>query len=133
MRRCSRSESEPVERPSRWRLADGGSSASNPEASFDLVASATAWHWVDPTVAMPKAAAILRPAGTLALFWNYDDLAQPTQAALADVYLRSSPQLLRSVVLGSSRHTARPPVSALYSPRLFSSFPPHPSPSRPPL
>lgn len=35
--------------------------------SFDLVASATAFHWVDPAVRMVKAHDILRPGGTLAI------------------------------------------------------------------
>jgi SAM-dependent methyltransferase len=38
--------------------------------SFDLVASATAWHWVDPGVGFSKAAAALKPRGFITLFWN---------------------------------------------------------------
>jgi SAM-dependent methyltransferase len=37
---------------------------------FDLVISAQAWHWVDPRIGYPKAAAVLRPGGTLALMWH---------------------------------------------------------------
>jgi SAM-dependent methyltransferase len=37
---------------------------------FDLVISAQAWHWVDPGIGYPKAAAVLRPGGTLALMWH---------------------------------------------------------------
>lgn len=37
-------------------------------AVFDLVFAATAWHWVDPEVRYPKAAAVLRPHGHLALW-----------------------------------------------------------------
>jgi SAM-dependent methyltransferase len=36
--------------------------------SFDLVASAQTWHWVDPQVGFPKAAAALAEGGTLAVF-----------------------------------------------------------------
>ena len=36
-------------------------------ASFDVVASATAWHWVDPGVGYEKAARLLRPDGVVAL------------------------------------------------------------------
>ena len=38
--------------------------------AFDLVISATAFHWLDPGVAYPKAAETLRRDGSLALFWN---------------------------------------------------------------
>ena len=38
--------------------------------SFDLVLSATAFHWIPADVAYPKTAKLLRQGGTLALFWN---------------------------------------------------------------
>ncbi len=38
-----------------------------PVASFDLVASFTAWHWIDPEVRMTRAADALRAGGTLAV------------------------------------------------------------------
>jgi SAM-dependent methyltransferase len=40
------------------------------EASFDLVISATAFHWIDPAVRYSKAAQILKSNGAIALFWN---------------------------------------------------------------
>jgi SAM-dependent methyltransferase len=39
-------------------------------SSFDLVASATAFHWLDQTVALAKAGWVLRPGGWLANWWN---------------------------------------------------------------
>lgn len=41
-----------------------------PAAPFDLVVSATAFHWIDPDVRVHKAADVLRPDGTLALIHN---------------------------------------------------------------
>ncbi|MBV9602265.1 MAG: class I SAM-dependent methyltransferase [Chloroflexi bacterium] len=38
-----------------------------PAEPFDLVLSATAFHWVDPTVRLAKSAAALRPGGCLAV------------------------------------------------------------------
>jgi SAM-dependent methyltransferase len=37
-----------------------------PEEPFDLVLSATAFHWIDPEIRVAKAADALRPGGTLA-------------------------------------------------------------------
>jgi SAM-dependent methyltransferase len=37
--------------------------------SFDLVYAATAWHWIDPTIAYGNAHLLLRPGGHLA-FWS---------------------------------------------------------------
>jgi SAM-dependent methyltransferase len=59
--------------------------------TFDRVASAQAWHWLDLPVATAKAASVLRPGGTLGLIWNAgcqpDDLAD----ALEEVYARVVP------------------------------------------
>jgi len=88
---------------------------------FDLITCAQAWHWVDPAVAMPKAAALLRPGGTLALFWNYGDLDESTQATLDDVYRCYAPELLRSVVIGGTKQTDRPHVDDLEGSGLFAS------------
>ncbi|MFI9816771.1 class I SAM-dependent methyltransferase [Saccharothrix variisporea] len=38
-----------------------------PAEPFDLVLAATAFHWLDPTIRTAKAAAALRPGGTLAI------------------------------------------------------------------
>ncbi len=59
--------------------------------TFDRVASAQAWHWLDLPLATPKAASLLRPGGRLGLIWNAgchpDDLAD----ALEEVYARVVP------------------------------------------
>ena len=38
--------------------------------SFDFVVAAQSWHWLAPELRCAKAGALLRPGGTLALFWN---------------------------------------------------------------
>jgi SAM-dependent methyltransferase len=44
-----------------------------PQDHFDLVFSAQAFHWLNLEIGLPKAAAILRASGSLALFWNFFD------------------------------------------------------------
>lgn len=41
-----------------------------PQGPVDLVCAFNSWHWVKPSVAVPKAADILRPGGALALVWT---------------------------------------------------------------
>jgi hypothetical protein len=41
-----------------------------PPASFDLVVAATAFHWLDPSRALPLVASVLSSGGWLALWWN---------------------------------------------------------------
>ncbi len=38
---------------------------------FDLFMSASAFHWVDPEVGYPKAAGVLKPSGSMAIFTHY--------------------------------------------------------------
>src|SRR5262249_7073570 len=62
-----------------------------PSASFDLVAAATAYHWLDPATAANTIAAALKPGGYVALWWNiFAELGKPdafhdaTYALLSD-------------------------------------------------
>jgi SAM-dependent methyltransferase len=49
-----------------------------PAAHFDLVAAATSFHWVDPTIGLAKVAEHLRVGGWLALWWNvFGDSSRP--------------------------------------------------------
>ena len=53
------------------------------DASVDAVLLAQAWHWVDPDVAGPEVARVLRPGGVLGLLWNSRDSTVPW---VADLY-----------------------------------------------
>ncbi len=47
-------------------------------ASFDLVAAATAFHWLDPINSLKKIHDLLRPGGAIALWWNvFGDAGRP--------------------------------------------------------
>ena len=57
------------------------------EASFDLIVSGAAFHWVDPEVRFRKSAQLLRPGGWLALL-DIDELYDdPFGAALAKMWV----------------------------------------------
>lgn len=71
-------------------------------APFDLIASAQAWHWVDPVVGRVKAGALLRPGGRFAAFWNVSHHEQRVRDAFTRIYARHAPHLVeRSTALGT--------------------------------
>lgn len=41
-----------------------------PEESVDLIYAATSFHWIPEEIGYPKISKLLKPGGTLALFWN---------------------------------------------------------------
>jgi SAM-dependent methyltransferase len=60
---------------------------SGAEASFDLIISGTAFHWVDPDVKFSKPARLLRPGGWLALLSTGERYDDPFGAALKDMWI----------------------------------------------
>jgi SAM-dependent methyltransferase len=68
-----------------------------PEDAFDMVASATAFHWVDISVGLPKCAHALRQGGWLALWWTIwgdPDRPDPFHDALRPILRAMAPELL---------------------------------------
>jgi SAM-dependent methyltransferase len=67
-----------------------------PEAAFDAVFSATAFHWVDPEVGWSKAASHLKPDGLLALLSHIslrDEESAAVHDALLDVLRVHAPEI----------------------------------------
>src|SRR5918999_4008271 len=67
------------------------------EGAFDLAISATAFHWLDPAIAYPKAAGTLREGGSLALFWNvhvHSDASEEFFEAAQRIYEREAPEIV---------------------------------------
>jgi SAM-dependent methyltransferase len=60
---------------------------------MDAVVVGQAFHWFDPSRALPEAARVLRPGGWLALIWNERDEADPAMAELVRIskWDRSAP------------------------------------------
>jgi SAM-dependent methyltransferase len=67
------------------------------DGSFELVISATAFHWLDPDVAYPKVARILGDGGSLALFWNVHVHSDASEGFFEDaqrIYEREAPEIV---------------------------------------
>ena len=69
-----------------------------PRETYDLLLSATAFHWINPSTRFQKARDLLVPGGALALFWHrptLTDLSRPYLETLQRVYKRVAPELAR--------------------------------------
>ena len=67
-----------------------------PPAAYNLVMSATAFHWLDARTRFQKAHDLLAAESALALFWHrpaLTDLTRHTLAPLQAIYAREAPQL----------------------------------------
>jgi SAM-dependent methyltransferase len=90
---------------------------------FDLIISAQAWHWVDPALGAPKAARLLNPGGAMALFWNYEDFADPAVQSVVDsVYAEYAPELSAIVAREASRREDQPHLDDLAATGAFGSL-----------
>ncbi|GAA0232434.1 class I SAM-dependent methyltransferase [Cryptosporangium japonicum] len=77
---------------------------------FDLVTSGNAWHWIDPVRGAQRAAAVLRPGGTLVRSWTYAVLDADALALLDGVYARyTGVHTHASAALGEDRDEPRLP------------------------
>lgn len=73
---------------------------------FDLLTSAQAWHWIEPTAGAARAAEALRAGGRIGVFWNFGDPPVPARDLLGPIYARLEPDIENySVLLGN--HDAR--------------------------
>jgi SAM-dependent methyltransferase len=61
-----------------------------PAASFELVASASAFHWVDPAVRWSKSAQLLAPGGWIALLYNGEKYDDPVGSRLLEAWISRS-------------------------------------------
>ncbi|SEU28130.1 class I SAM-dependent methyltransferase [Paenibacillus sp. NFR01] len=57
------------------------------EAAFDLIYSATAFHWIPQEAGLAKVLGLLKPGGTLALFWNHPFVNREDDPAHRDIRL----------------------------------------------
>jgi SAM-dependent methyltransferase len=100
-----------------------------PEASYDLVTSATAFHWVTPELGFPKAGRLLRENGWLALWWTIwgDPMGHdPLHEQLRPVLAAKAPHLLdEGLAQGAYALDAPSRTAEITSSRLFGSVEQH--------
>ncbi|WP_217706307.1 class I SAM-dependent methyltransferase [Paenalkalicoccus suaedae] len=84
--------------------------ASYPAESIDLLYSATAFHWIPEDIGYSKAASLLKPNGTLALFWNRPFVSRPdddVHQAIRRIYQTYRPTTEQLVEHDTEKYEAR--------------------------
>jgi SAM-dependent methyltransferase len=72
-----------AERTGGVRVLDGrGEAIPLPDASADGLFVSTAWHWLDPALAIPEIARVLRDGGRLGVIWTSRDRTEDWVAEL---------------------------------------------------
>jgi len=69
--------------------------------TFDLVISGQAWHWIDPAIGARKVVRLLSGGGELAVFWNFDEIADEEREILMRVYRELAPELVSAPGAGT--------------------------------
>lgn len=78
--------------------------------SFDLVYSATAFHWIDEKIAYPKAFDMLKSGGTLALFWNRPYVARENDLLhkeIQSIYSKYRPSNNKIIEIDTEKYQKR--------------------------
>ena len=86
-----------------------------PEPPFDALVCATAWHWIDPAVRLPRAAQALRPGGALAIVRTHHVAggSQEFFDRAQECYLRFDPEVTEPHVLPGEESLRRRRVDEL--------------------
>ena len=80
-------------------VCDNFETVSLPVTHYDLLLSATAFHWIDPTIRFTRAHDFLKPGGSLALFWRrpvQTEISRHFVDPLQQIYNRICPELTKN-------------------------------------
>jgi SAM-dependent methyltransferase len=89
---------------------------------FDLVIAATSFHWVDPAIAYVKSAAVLKPNGSLAVFWNMHILQdEGFFFRVQDIYRAYAPSMI-SAAINTNRNDYQPAGMELFGDPIIRSY-----------
>ena len=91
---------------------------------FDLVISATAFHWVPPEIGYPKAARVLKDSGALAIFGNehgaqLSEFFTDVQEIYGTVLPEWGPPLTNQIIEARHEEHIASTVAAIYAMHRF--------------
>jgi SAM-dependent methyltransferase len=90
--------------------------------TYDVVFSATAFHWIQPEVGYPKAFNLLKDDGVVAVFWHMASIVEPQTEMLKqirEIYRSFAPELDDYVSLDEAESLHQLRISQIQTQQLF--------------
>jgi SAM-dependent methyltransferase len=90
--------------------------------TYDLIFSATAFHWIKPEVGYPKAYNLLKKNGVMAVFWHMSSIIEPKTEMLKEIrniYRKHAPELDDYISLDEAEDLHNLRISEIQTNNLF--------------
>jgi SAM-dependent methyltransferase len=90
--------------------------------TYDLIFSATAFHWIKPEIGYPKAYNLLKRNGAMAVFWHLASIIEPKTEMLNQVrsiYRKYAPELDDYISIGEAKDLHNLRISQIQINNLF--------------
>jgi SAM-dependent methyltransferase len=91
---------------------------------YDLIFSATAFHWIKPEVGYPKAYNLLKKNGVMAVFWHLSSIIEPKTEMLNEIrniYRKLAPEFDDYISLDEAEDLHKLRISEIQTNNLFDS------------
>lgn len=92
------------------------------QEAYDLIISATAFHWIKPEVGYPKAYTLLKRNGVMAVFWHLSSIIEPKTDMLKqirNIYRKYAPELDDYISLDEAEDLHNLRISQIRANNLF--------------
>lgn len=92
------------------------------KGTYDLIFSATAFHWIKPEVGYPKAYNLLKKNGVIAVFWHMSSIVEPQTEMLIEIrniYRKLAPEFDDYVSLNEAEDLHNLRLSEIQTNNLF--------------
>lgn len=90
--------------------------------TYDLIFSATAFHWIKPEVGYPKAYTLLKKNGVIAVFWHMSSIIEPKTEMLIEIrniYRNLAPEFDNYISLDEAEDLHKLRISEIQTNNLF--------------
>ena len=92
------------------------------QETFNLIFSATAFHWIKPEIGYPKAYSLLKRNGVMAVFWHLSSIIEPKTEMLnqiRNIYRKYAPEFDNYITMEEAEDLHKIRISEIRTNNLF--------------